>query len=89
MRIDQARNEIEDLILTPGEYGHNIVSLILRVVSEEHGYKEANKIVKELELSRIFGINKCWPAIKLLKNKKTDHKDDFKYKDLSLETKLI
>jgi len=67
--IKKARKEIEELIERPGEYGHNIVSLTLRIIAKEYGYGEANKLVEELDLESHFGIPKYWPAIDMLKDK--------------------
>lgn len=67
MTIEKAREEIEALSINPGEYGHNIVSCILRIIAKEYGYEASNKLVEELELGEIFSIPKFWPAINMLK----------------------
>ena len=67
--IESAKKEIKELIPHPGEYGHNIVSALLRIIAKEYGYGEANRLVDELDLGKHFAIPKWWPAIDLLKGK--------------------
>jgi hypothetical protein len=69
LTIEKARKEIEELIICPGEYGHNIISATLRIIAKEYGAGEANKLVEELNLEGHFGIPKWWPAIDMLKGK--------------------
>jgi len=66
--LKSARKDIEDLIEQPGPYGHNIITLTLRMVANRYGYGEANRLVDELELDSHFGIPKYWPAIEMLKH---------------------
>jgi len=58
LTIEKARKKIKELIICPGKYGHNIISLTLRIIAKEYGYLEANKLVEELSLESHFGIPK-------------------------------
>lgn len=65
--VAEAIQEIRKLRETPGEYGHNIVSSILRLIAKKHGFELANQIVEDLELDHYFAIGKCYPVKKALR----------------------
>lgn len=68
MDLALARKEIEDLLHVPGPYNLTIMSMVLRKVAEENGYKEANTLIRKFKLESKCSIHQYWPAIELLKN---------------------
>lgn len=53
--IEDAMLEIDSLPLK-GPYSHNIASIILRKVMVQHGKEAANKIVRDLKLTKLYNI---------------------------------
>lgn len=41
---------IQDALDTDGGYSHNIISIVLRHISSEHGVKAANEAIEEFDL---------------------------------------
>jgi len=58
LKLDSARRKIQKQIETMGGYSHNIVGLVLMNVADEFGKDEANKLIDEMNITAIFGINK-------------------------------
>ena len=56
MTLDKAREDIEEAIRRDGEYSHNVISCVLRIVANEYGYDVANSLVGEFELEELYGI---------------------------------
>lgn len=55
--VQDCKDAIQNCIDHCGEYAHNIVSCTLRIVEEKFGREQANKIVREMELKKLFGIH--------------------------------
>ncbi len=58
MTLDDFRDQIEGQIENSGPYSHNIVSVILGIVSRRFGLYTANSLVDEFQLDVAFGIYK-------------------------------
>lgn len=56
--INWYRQQIVKAIEQDGPYSHNIVSSVLRSVSNEFGANVANGLIDEYELDEVFGIQK-------------------------------
>lgn len=54
--IEQAIDKIKGAIRANGPFSHNIASLVLMDVSENHGVEQANKIIRDLNLTKLYGI---------------------------------
>lgn len=53
-----ARIEILEAILTNGPYTHNIISCVLRLVASRFGYRDANRLIADFNLTKLYGIQK-------------------------------
>ncbi|NIV29749.1 MAG: hypothetical protein GWN58_09665 [Anaerolineae bacterium] len=58
MTLDEAREVIAPQVQLQGPYSHNILSILLRKAAKEHGYRAADALVDEFELTALFGIPK-------------------------------
>lgn len=54
----QARAEIQEAILSPGPYSHNLISYALRLTASRFGYRAANRLIDEFNLTKLYGIQK-------------------------------
>lgn len=63
--IEQAKEKIKGAIRANGPFSHNIASLVLMGVSQEHGVDKANELIKELNLTRLYGIHPVDENIKI------------------------
>lgn len=57
--VQRIREKITNLIDTnpKGQYTHNIISSMLRSLADKHGYVVTNRLVRELQLPMLYGIN--------------------------------
>lgn len=54
--MDKARQKIEHAITKDGPYSHNIISITLIMVAKELGYVYSNDLIREFDLSDLYGI---------------------------------
>jgi hypothetical protein len=55
--LDEAREQIRKAIRQKGPFSHNIVGLVLSGVASEHGTVQANALIQEFNLTRVYGIH--------------------------------
>lgn len=56
--VKETRDRIIKAIIQNGPYSHNICGLALSSLAKKHGDAEADKLVDELNLESIYGIQK-------------------------------
>jgi len=56
MTLDKARELLEKQAQVAGGYTRNGARLILAEVQKEHGQTAVDRLIRELELERIFGF---------------------------------
>ena len=56
MTIDRAREIIEQQISFGSGYNRNAVRLLLGEVQREHGTQASDRLIRELDLERIFDL---------------------------------
>lgn len=54
--MEKARKQIEKAIDVMGQFSHNIATLVLQDISKKWGYRYANDLCREFDLSEVFGI---------------------------------
>jgi hypothetical protein len=55
---NEARAKIQYLINTnpEGLYTHNVIAMTLILLAQDHGYRVANELITELDLTNLYGI---------------------------------
>lgn len=56
MTLDKARQLLQVQVDFGGGYNRNSARLILAEVVREHGQVDANQLIKEMQLDKIFGF---------------------------------
>lgn len=51
--VDDAKREIRAAVRGRGPFWNNLVSCILRIVADDFGKAEANKLIEECDLKRL------------------------------------
>lgn len=54
----QARSEILEAITCHGPYSRNLISHALRLVATRFGYRTANRLIEDFDLTKRYGIHK-------------------------------
>ena len=56
MTLDRARQLLQTQVAFGGGYNRQGARLILAEVAREHGQEAVDRLIRELELERVFGI---------------------------------
>ena len=56
MTLDRARQLLQTQVAFGGGYNRQGTRLILAEVAREHGQEAVDRLIRELELERVFGI---------------------------------
>ena len=54
----EARAEIEEAIESSSLYASHVISCVLRMVATRWGYRDANKLIEDYDLTKKYGIHK-------------------------------
>ena len=54
--MKDARQKIEHAMDQAGPYTHNMITCVLQSVSKKFGYRYANDLVREFDLTDLYGI---------------------------------